>query len=57
MINAYTQAIQARSNIHGVSDSRAAASEKLGALKDALKDSCWVIKDCADISAGERCSN
>ena len=44
MINAYTQAIQAGANIHSVYDSRAAAHEKLGKLKDALKDSCEVIK-------------
>lgn len=44
MINPYTQAIQAGANIHSVYDSRAAAYEKLGKLKDALKDSCEVIK-------------
>lgn len=44
MIDAYTQAIQAGANIHSVYDSRAAAYEKLGKLKDALKDSGQVIK-------------
>ena len=44
MINAYTQAVQAGANIYSVYDSRAAAYEKLGKLKDALNDSCQVIK-------------
>jgi F-box/TPR repeat protein Pof3 len=42
--DAYTQAIQAGANVHSVYDSRAATYEKLGKLKDALKDSGQVIK-------------
>ena len=40
----YAQAIQAGANVHGVYDSRAATYERLGKLKDALKDSGQVIK-------------
>lgn len=42
--DAYTQAIKAGANVHSVYDSRAATYEKLGKLKDALKDSGQVIK-------------
>ena len=42
--DAYAQAIQAGANVHSVYDSRAATYEKLGKLKDALKDSGQVIK-------------
>ena len=42
--DASTQAIQAGADVHNVYDSRAATYEKLGKLKDALKDSGQVIK-------------